>query len=185
MSKRGAHEKRFHGNPGRLSEPDRIALLEVGRVVDLSVEGVTAESLLDVGVGTGVFAEAFSGLGLKVTGLDANAAMLEVARTLVPSARFAEGLAEELPLDDRSFDLVFLGHVLHETDDPLKALVEAKRVARKRVLVLEWPYREEEQGPPLSHRLRSEAILALADAAGFHGGGKIVLRHMDFYRLTP
>ena len=34
-----------------------------------------------------------------------------------------------------------LGHVLHETDDPVAALVEARRAARLRVVVLEWPYR--------------------------------------------
>lgn len=185
MSERRVHEKRFHGDPGRLSESERIALLEVDRVVDLSVDGVSSGSLLDVGAGTGVFTEAFSGFGLKVTGLDVNADMLEVARTRVPSAWFEKGLAEELPFADRSFDLVFLGHVLHETDDPLKALVEARRVARNRVVVLEWPYREEKHGPPRSHRLRPERVFVLADAAGFHGRERLALSHMDLYRLNP
>ena len=40
--------------------------------------------------------------------------MIEQARRHVPNARFQEAAAEELPFQDRTFDLVFLGHLLHE-----------------------------------------------------------------------
>lgn len=41
--------------------------------------------------------------------------------------------SEQISFPDCSFDLVFLGHVLHEADDPLTALQEARRVTRQRV----------------------------------------------------
>ncbi len=108
--------------------------MEVPRVVDLSLEGLTFESgaprVLDVGTGTGIFAEAFLGRGAQVTGIDPNPDLLEAARRLVPGAIFQPGTAEALPLADRSVDLVMLGHVLHETDDPAAALSEARRAAR-------------------------------------------------------
>ena len=49
------HERRFHGGPDRLRAPERIALMEVPRVAALSSEGLTIQTALDVGTGTGVF----------------------------------------------------------------------------------------------------------------------------------
>jgi ubiquinone/menaquinone biosynthesis C-methylase UbiE len=168
-----------------LRSTQRIALLEVERVVALSVEGVTVNDVLDVGTGTGLFAEAFSTSIPAVTGIDTNAELLAVARSYVSEAPFLQAPAEEIPFVDGSFDLVFLGHLLHETDNPLKALEEARRVARSRVAVLEWPYQKEEQGPPLEHRLRPEAIEDLAVKAGFRKVERVKLVHMDLYLLTP
>jgi len=179
------HERRFHGEPDRLRSAERIVLLEVERVVALSVEGLAVNSVLDIGTGTGVFAEAFSKLVPAVTGIDTNAELLAIARSYVSGAEFQEAPAEAISFADRSFDLAFLGHVLHETDNPLKALEEARRVARSRVAALEWPYQKEEQGPPLEHRLRPEAIEDLAGKAGFRTVERIRLAHMDFYRLMP
>ena len=161
------HERRFHGDLDRLRSPARLILLEVDRVVELSLEGITASTVLDVGTGTGVFAEAFAGSGLDVAGIDTNPDMIAAAQRHVPQGHFQQAPAEEIPFPDASFDLVFLGHVLHETDDPLKALAEARRVATQRVVALEWPYREEEHGPPLAHRLEPQTIARLVREAGF------------------
>jgi ubiquinone/menaquinone biosynthesis C-methylase UbiE len=179
------HERRFHGTADRLRAADRIARLDVPRVVELSLAGLTATSVLDVGTGTGVFAEAFVAAGLTVTGIDTNADLLAVARGFAPTAQFKEAPAEQIPFPNGSFDLVFLGHVLHETDDPLAALREARRVARRRVAILEWPYREEPNGPPLAHRISPATVADLAARAGLAQVEAIRLAHMDFYRLTP
>jgi ubiquinone/menaquinone biosynthesis C-methylase UbiE len=156
----------------------------VPRVVELSLAGLTATSVLDVGTGTGVFAEAFVAAGLAVTGIDTNADLLALAREFAPAAQFREAPAEQIPLPDGSFDLVFLGHVLHETDDPVAALREARRVARQRVAILEWPYRDEPHGPPLAHRLSPASVADLAARAGLAQVEASHLEHMDFYRLT-
>jgi ubiquinone/menaquinone biosynthesis C-methylase UbiE len=179
------HERQFQGKASRLRDPERVALLEVDRVVALGTEGLKPGVLLDVGTGTGLFAEAFSKAGWVATGTDLNADLLALAREAVPDAAFQECPAEKLPFADGSFDVVFLGHLLHEVEGPVDALKEARRAARSRVVVLEWPYQEEEQGPPLAHRLRPASILRMADAAGFQGGERIKLGHMDLYRLTP
>ncbi|MHB1390904.1 MAG: class I SAM-dependent methyltransferase [Thermoleophilia bacterium] len=178
-----AHERRFHGEPERLRSPERLALLEVERVVALSLEDLQAKRVLDVGCGTGLFAEAFIDAGLDAVGIDANPDMLAIARTHAPAAEFQEASAEALPFDADAFDLVFLGHLLHETDLPLAALQEAHRVASGRVIVLEWPYREEEQGPPLGHRLRPETIAELARQAGFLSSERIQLDHLELFRF--
>jgi SAM-dependent methyltransferase len=185
MKEDHAHGRRFHGDASGLRSQKRLSLLEVDRVVDLCVESREVKSVLDVGTGTGVFAEAFSKKGLHVTGVDANESLLADARVYMPAARFVKGSAEALPFSDGSFDLVFLGHVLHEADDPVTALKEAGRVAKVIIAVLEWPYTEEEYGPPLSERLRPEAIIDFAKQAGYSGTERMALTHMDLYLMLP
>jgi len=178
------HERRFHGDAERLRSAERIALLEVDRVTMLSVEGLVRPHVIDVGTGTGVFAEAFAARGLAVTGIDSNGDLLQVARRLVPRAEFKQTTAEAIPYVDGAFDLAFLCHVLHETDDPVGALSEARRVATARVVVVEWPYVQEEHGPPLKHRLTQEAIVEMASLAGIKNVEVLKLSHMYLYRMA-
>ena len=178
------HERRFHGEVERLRAPQRFALLEVERVVDLCLEGIQAMTVLDVGTGSGIFAEAFSKRGIELTGIDPNPEMLKAAKEFVPTGTFLQGTVEGIPSKDKSFDLVFLGHVLHETDNLISALSESKRVTKKKVCTLEWPYKQEESGPPLEHRLKVEDVLAAAKQVGFSSMETIQLQHMVFFRFT-
>ena len=178
------HERRFQGGADRLRAPERVALLEVERVAAVSLEGLAAKSLLDIGTGTGLFAEAFAALGLDVAGIDVNAELLALARQHVPAGQFKDAPMEQLPYPDGAFDVVFMGLVLHEADDAVQALQEARRVVRQRVAILEWPYREEPKGPPLAQRLPAKTIETFASQAGYRGIELIPLQNMDLYRLT-
>ena len=60
------HERRFAGSPGMLHSPERLALLEIERVVSLCLEEFPAASVLDVGTGSGLFAKGFAARGLEV-----------------------------------------------------------------------------------------------------------------------
>jgi 2-polyprenyl-3-methyl-5-hydroxy-6-metoxy-1,4-benzoquinol methylase len=82
------HDHRYHGTPDRLRSSKRIALLEIKRVIDLSLAGLTAKNILDVGTGTGLFAEAFIAQNLEVFGIDPNPQMLRTARQSLPQAWF-------------------------------------------------------------------------------------------------
>jgi len=178
------HEKRFDGSVERLRAPERVARLEVERVVSLCLEAAEFKTVLDVGVGSGLFAEAFCRRGLEVSGIDVNPQMITAARQFVPKGNFRESIAEELPYPDASFDLVFFGLVLHESDEPLKVLQEARRVSRRQVCILEWPYQEGEFGPPLAHRLNPTEIANLARQAGYANLESIPLTQLAFYRLS-
>lgn len=178
------HKRRFHGGADRLRSADRLARLEVDRVVTLSAEGLVVPRVLEIGTGSGVFAQAFAARGCPVAGIDPNGDLLKVARQQVPAAEFREASAEAIPYGEGSFDLAFLGHVLHETDDMAAALREACRVSSDRVVVLEWPYVREEHGPPLEHRLKTEVILGMARQAGLDHVEHLKLTHMDLYRMT-
>ncbi len=66
--------------------------------------------------------------------------MIATDQTHVPTGQFREASAEALPHADQAFDLVFMGLLLHQTDEPLQALREARRVVYKRVAIDDWRY---------------------------------------------
>jgi ubiquinone/menaquinone biosynthesis C-methylase UbiE len=179
------HERRFHGEIERLRAPERIARLELDRIADETLAGIEPFTLLDVGTGTGIFAELFTGRGLCVSGIDASPEMIRHAQKIVAHATFRTGTAEDLPFSDKSFDVVFLGLLIHEADDPMLALREAVRVARLRVMVLEWPYRTEDEGPPIQDRLKPEQIEEYFRLAGLPGVRKIQMKQLDLYSGNP
>ena len=160
-------------------------MMEPARVVGFSTEGVSARTVLDVGAGAGLFAEAFLAAGFAVTGVDVNGEALALARRSVPGATFVEGAAEALPFEARSFDIVFMAHVLHEVDDPEQALREAARVARGRIVVVEWPYRREESGPPLEHRISPDEIGRISSRLGLGLLSRRSLARVDLYSFAP
>ena len=167
----------------RLRDPERVTRLEVARVVDLALAGRTAHNVLDVGIGSALFSEAFARRGLRVSGVDANPRMLQAARQYLPHSSLAQAVAEALPFPDDRFDLVFMGLVLHETDNLLAAMQEASRIARQRLAVLEWPYRDTGFGPGLEERLSPETMIALSQQAGLGAITAIPLENLVLYRM--
>ncbi len=184
MTNKHQHHKQFHGSPEFLAAPARLALLEVPRVVELCLQDVEVRRVLDVGTGSGVFVQAFADAGCTVAGLDLSPKMLAYARQQNPDIPFFLARMEELPFRDDAFDLIFLGHVLHETDDLAHTLGELHRCARTRVAALEWPYLDEPAGPPLHHRLQPHTVAKIAGQTGFARVETIPLQRMVLYRFT-
>jgi ubiquinone/menaquinone biosynthesis C-methylase UbiE len=177
------HERRYSAEIERLRSPERMKRLEVERVINVCLEGAVVKSVLDVGTGSGIFAEGFAEKVATVAGIDANPEMVRVSKELVPKASFQQATAESIPFADKSFDLVFLGLVLHEADDVQKALSESRRCAKRSLVVLEWPYKEEEAGPPLEHRLKSDDVVAMAKSVGFKAITIIPLKDLLLYQF--
>jgi ubiquinone/menaquinone biosynthesis C-methylase UbiE len=178
------HEKRFNGNVEKLRAPERLERLEVNAVVEGALDNLGMKlSILDIGTGSGVFAERFSASGHQVSGLDANPEMVTAAQVYVPSGTFKQGVAEALPFADHSFDLVFMGLLLHETDDPQKAVNEALRVTRNRLAVLEWPHEEQPFGPPMHERIAEPVMRELGRKAGFTTFQVIRLKNVVLYLM--
>ena len=90
--------------------------------------------ILDVGTGTGFLALLFAELGHKVTGIDISKGMLEKSRCNAESLRstvnFMHGDAENLPFDDRSFNIVMNRYLLWTLPDPKTAVNEWSRVVK-------------------------------------------------------
>lgn len=94
----------------------------------------------DLGCGAGMAASLASRRGAVVSGIDAAAGLVEIARERVPGADFQVGDLEALPFADASFDVVTGFNSFQFAADPVAALREAKRIAKPagRVVVLTW-----------------------------------------------
>lgn len=77
---------------------------------------------LEIGVGTGIFARQ---LGIKY-GIDPSVKMLEVARNR--KIKVQNGVAEDLPYDDSTFDFAVFITSICFIDNPQKAVKETHRI---------------------------------------------------------
>ncbi len=95
---------------------------------------ISGKNILDVGLGIGGIAYSLSKQGYNVTGLDVkNMSIFEdISPTLYDG--------NKMPFDDLTYDTALLAYVLHHCKDGMNVLKEAKRVAR-RVIVIEDTYR--------------------------------------------
>lgn len=97
-------------------------------------------SHLDAGCGAGMAAALSASLGARVSGLDAAAPLLEIARERTPGGDFRHGDIEALPWEDDSFDLVTGFNAFQYAGDAARALREAGRVTRPggRIVIMTW-----------------------------------------------
>jgi len=177
------NERVFNQGPDKLRSPERRARLEVERVVGLCLHNASVKTLLDVGTGTALFAEAFHKAGVSVSGVDINTEMIVAAKKHLPAGDFIVSPAEGLPFGDGAFDATFFGVVFHEVSDYAKALQEAYRVSRCFTFILEWKYKQEESGPPLEHRLTEGFIRDLSRSIGYRSFTATPLGTLVLYKL--
>jgi 2-polyprenyl-3-methyl-5-hydroxy-6-metoxy-1,4-benzoquinol methylase len=129
-------ERRFGGPIGEL-----VAVSQANTLLDFAgpLKGTT---VLDVGTGTGRAALLLAHAGAHVTGVDASAEMLAVARQRATAAQavveFRTADAHALDCPDRSFDLVVCLRVIMHTPDWRQSIAELCRVSAARV-VFDYP----------------------------------------------
>jgi len=90
-------------------------------------------TVLDVGIGTGRFAEYVSNSGFDVVGIDVSLSMMAKAREK-RVRNLVQADAHYLPFRDRVFDGGIMVHVLHLVRDWVQVVREAGRVTGKRVV---------------------------------------------------
>jgi len=107
----------------------------------LSVLRVKAGTrFLDAGCGGGGACVLAAALGSEVTGFDASAALLAIARERLPQSQFVHGDLERLPFADRHFDAALAANSVIFAEDIRQAMRELRRVVRPggRVAVTSW-----------------------------------------------
>ena len=113
----------LHYSPGRTWEATAralIGLLSLGRV-------------LDIGCGDGVLAELVAERAGDVTCVDISPTVIAAARKRLhdfPNVGFVEADMHALPLEDASYDHVFLMHALAYTREPKTVLQETARLLK-------------------------------------------------------
>ena len=91
------------------------------------------KKILDLGCATGEYCITLEEMGFECTGADINPQYVEEACKKGVNAIVAKG--DDLDFEDRSFDTVLLFEVLEHVKNPQNLLKEAKRVAKKNVLI--------------------------------------------------
>jgi len=112
----------------RFFEPAQQAVLEV---MEHHIP-TRPNAVLDVGCGTGRLLQSIHERwpDADLMGIDPTPGMVERARQLTPSATFALGFAEALPLSDASVDVVVSTFAFHHWSDQGAGLREVARVLR-------------------------------------------------------
>jgi ubiquinone/menaquinone biosynthesis C-methylase UbiE len=115
---------RDHG-PAVLDQWMRVIVGNVGRA--------SIYDILDLGCGTGRFANALATrFKANLVGIDPSMKMLQhaVKNRSSKSVAYIRGVAEAIPLPAASVDLIFVSMVFHHLTDPVAAAKECNRVLR-------------------------------------------------------
>lgn len=102
----------------------------------------TGDSLLEVGCSSGYYSEVISYLIPKrctYTGVDYSDPMIRMAQQLYPQTSFAVASGDDLPFQDRSFDVVISGSVLQHCPNYPEHIVEIARVTKRSLLLTRTP----------------------------------------------
>ncbi len=109
-----------------LQEPQHRPLFEA--MLD-QANVVNGTRFLDAGCGGGGASVLAAARGANVSGLDAAAAMIEVAQERIPAGDFRTGDIQELPFDDNAFDAVIAANSVQYSEDRIETLRELTRVS--------------------------------------------------------
>ena len=163
-------------NKKKLDSPKRREMLPIRTV--LTKIGLTeGAKFADIGCGIGYFSiPAADVIGPKgiVYALDVSEEMIEeldkkIEENDIDNIRTVLTDKYNFKLEDNSVSYSFICTVLHEIDDSVAFINEAKRilVAGGKIVVVEWIKSESDWGPPLDHRLGSSDVKIILHDAGF------------------
>ncbi len=96
---------------------------------------VKRKKVLEVGCGTGIITEKLKRAS-RLVAVDISEKMIEIAKSKGIKAEFLVADAENLPFEDKEFDIVISITMLQDLKNPLKAIEEMKRVGKKVIFSL-------------------------------------------------
>ena len=169
----------FSANAGRWSELRSLHVDEsnVEQTMLTMVGSAPVDTLVDLGTGTGRVIELFAGQAKRLLGIDRSRDMLSIARNQLEKKNIRRSelrLADiyAVPLADGTADVVTIHQVLHFLDEPLKALLEARRILKSggKLLIVDFaPHDLEDLRTHHAHRrlgISSEQMVAWLARAG-------------------
>lgn len=157
----------------RLESAERREKMKPERLAEaMALQG--NETVVDVGCGTGFFAEPIARQCARYVGVDHSPEMLTFFRDKhwlpsVGNVELKEAKADALPLEDGSSDIIFHVALMHEIPDIEAFHREVRRVLVPggRLIIVDWEAKETEGGPPTEHRLPRERVLEVLARDGF------------------
>lgn len=123
----------FLENSTTLGWGETSAVLDKERA-ELLKKYLIGKKILDVGCGLGVYVDYICSLGFEGFGVDLVDEFIKKNK-VNKKGQFIKGAAEKLPFKDNFFNTVILFDILEHGDD-VKILNEAKRVSKKRIIII-------------------------------------------------
>ncbi|MCX7909333.1 MAG: class I SAM-dependent methyltransferase [Ignavibacteria bacterium] len=163
-------------NKAKLDDPERKKILPPEEILIRS--GLKpSTTIADIGCGTGFFAIPASqivGPSGKVYACDVSLEMLQDLETRcknfgISNIKLIHSKQYQIPIENEAVDFVLISNVLHEQDNKVKFLSELNRILKSRgkLILIDWLFKEMEQGPPISERLTEQEIEDLIHKSNF------------------
>lgn len=157
----------------KLEAEDRYERLQpVQRLTNAGMK--SGQQVLDVGCGTGFYSRSAAeivGESGHVIGLDILSEMISRAQEfgLPDNVECVKSEESTFPVDDSSMNWVIMTNLYHELEDQQAFVSEIYRVAAPggRVYFLDWKPQNEEDGPPMEHRIDKSVPIDAFHQAGF------------------
>jgi ubiquinone/menaquinone biosynthesis C-methylase UbiE len=145
-----------------LESKDRKNWQNPTEIVNL-LELDSSDIVADLGCGTGYFTVPFSRKVKKVYGIDIQKEMLayleeKVRKQKIGNIETLLSKDDEIPLQDKSVDVLFSANTLHEFRDKKAIIDEMRRVLKSdgRVSIVDFKKEDTGFGPPVSSRVSKE-----------------------------
>ncbi len=168
-------EKKFDPKKlNKLNDPNRIRDIPP-EIIFSFIDPNNIKFALDIGAGTGFFAKEFSSY-LKDTyiiALDISMELLLWTKQHVChfNKRIIPVKMDEyhIPVKNSSVDLVYMITLHHELADPIKILMEAKRVSKPngRLLIIDWKKGYNLEGPPQHLKYEVQDVILQLKKVGY------------------
>jgi ubiquinone/menaquinone biosynthesis C-methylase UbiE len=166
----------MHGRGQHMDEGSRRQLMNPEAILaDIGLK--SGHTFVDVGCGDGFFALPAARIVRpegKVYGVDANSEQLDELRRKADGEGLSNldlraGRAEETVFCHGSADIVFFGNVLHDFQEPVKVLNNARRMLKDtgKLANFDWKKIVTNSGPPFSIRLDERTARNLIESNGF------------------
>lgn len=97
------------------------------QMIDFSIQNKT---ILDIGSGNGNDCNYYQKAGANVFGVEPSKDFLATARNRFPRCTFVEGVGEDLPFEDKKFDVVFSNYAIQTSFEVPKIMREAGRALK-------------------------------------------------------
>ncbi|MFC1696826.1 class I SAM-dependent methyltransferase [Nanoarchaeota archaeon] len=95
------------------------------------IDKVKGKKIIDLGCGSGIYADLLIKKGAKVFGIDISKKLIEIAKQEVPKGKFKVANFEKLPYKKHTFDIAISALALHYVKDWNKVFKEVNRVLKK------------------------------------------------------
>jgi len=139
-------------------------------VVLIALNLKPAETIADIGAGTGYFARRFAQHAGKVYAVDIDPKLLEIARKNAPAnIESILSVADNPRLPEGSVDTIFICDVLHHIENRSAYYSKLAKALKPsgRIVVIDFYKKDLPIGPPTSMKLSDTEVVAELQRAGF------------------